>query len=134
MTSGFYRNSESVCGLCQKNALGLSSMLFFSTAYFLFYLLHNCSSVTPCLSPRITDKLEDLPLLPHFPKQLPAPGPLMKSQFFVTSWPHFILIPPKTSLLHICIPHSHSLFVLCSLTRHLIFHYFFSPDTVSEAL
>lgn len=73
MTSGFYRNSESVCGLQQKNVLALSSMVFISTACFHFYLFHNNSSLTPYLSPSFTEKLEILSGFPH-PVLISLPG------------------------------------------------------------
>lgn len=84
MTSGFYRNSESVCGLWQKNALALSSVFFLSTAYLPFCLFHNRSSLTSYLSLSLTGKLEIITVSPHFPRELLAPSPLTWSQFSAT--------------------------------------------------
>lgn len=84
--------------------LALSSMLFLSTAYFPSYLFHNSSSLIPYLGPSLRGKLEILTVFPH-PVLISLPRHLL---------PHFILIPPKASLLHIHIHHSHSLLVLFS--------------------
>lgn len=106
MTSGFYWNSESVWGLCWKNTLALSSMLFFSTVHFLFYLLYNCSSVTPYPSPSITGKLEILTLVTSFPQA----APWSRSSHVVSALCHLMATFYTDPSQNITVPHLYSSF------------------------
>lgn len=92
MISGFYSNSESVCGLRQKNALANSSMLFLSTMYFPFSPVPQLLFSDPlsqsyfhweARSPHCPVSCSPH-LFVHFPTQLLAPRHLLRSQLFAT--------------------------------------------------
>lgn len=107
-----------------------------------FHLFHNCSSLTPYLTPSLTGKPEVLTaffhavlisLSIHFPTQLLVPRPL-RSQFFATYSKALCSSLPK----HHCSTSIFLILLLCvfSLSPNFFFFFsiiFFSPGTPSLA-